>query len=288
MKTARKIVTSITKRRALSLGVLFIVAASGIFEIARAIVDAALQIPVGLPPSALNTVITGSLPDREIPLSLPFTDEHGDTKTLAQALTRRPSAIVFVDFSCRKLCSIVLMKTVTALSGVDLQPGRDYRLIVIGIRGQRELDRIRQMKDANIALYPSLAPAAIFLSASEPVIRTTTQAFNYSYRYDATHDQFAHPATIFIVSADGRVTQKLNGLTVTSVTLRNALLSENKTSYAPPQAAIDPLCYGLTPAHGVYTPLIDRCLSGAAFVTLGALLASLSVLALRQKRRTSP
>ena len=47
--------------------------------------------------------------------------------------------------------------------------------------------------------------AAIFLTGSDADIRAATAAVGLHYAYDTEHDQYAHPAAVYVVDASGRV-----------------------------------------------------------------------------------
>ena len=63
-----------------------------------------------------------------------------------------PAVIVFADYRCTQLCSPILAVTGQALAKSGLDPGRDYRLIVVGFNPAATAADARQMVAGQIGL----------------------------------------------------------------------------------------------------------------------------------------
>ena len=62
-----------------------------------------------------------------------------------------------------------------------------------------------------------------FLTGSEAAVRRIAEAVGFPYRYDATLDQFIHPAGLVIASPQGRISRYLLGLDRSAAELGSGL-----------------------------------------------------------------
>src|SRR5690242_16070364 len=71
--------------------------------------------------------------EARVPTSLTFRDLENRAITLGESLGGRPGLLVPVDYTCRSTCGPALSLIAAALTQTGLEPGRDYRLIAVGI-----------------------------------------------------------------------------------------------------------------------------------------------------------
>ena len=72
----------------------------------------------------------------KLPLDLSFVDESGNTVTLGDVIDGElPVLIAPVYYRCPQLCTLVLNGMVDGLDDVQMQPGKDYRLLSFTHRG---------------------------------------------------------------------------------------------------------------------------------------------------------
>ncbi len=231
----------------------------------------------GLSPSMLGKA-TLSAPRGALPLQEPFSDQYGQATSLAQALQGRPAVIVFIDPECHNLCGVLLMSAVRALEKTHLRAGLDYRLVAISLRSRSN----PAAQDMSLAL----GNAALLLTGSEDALSSTAGALGYRFAYDSEHDQFAHPAAVFVVSGAGRFAGALPGLTLDPGELRLALIAAGDGRNATIGDRVQLLCYGFGPSRGLYTAAVLRGIRMAGAVTIGLL--GVGFLVLRRRRRVAP
>ena len=128
----------------------------------------------------------------------------------------------------------------------------------------------------------ALATASVLLQADEKTVTAITAAVGYRYAYDPAIDQFAHPAEVFVLTADGRVARTLSGLGLDAADLRLALVEAGEGQIGTFADRLHLLCYGFDPAKGIYTPTIQRWLAVSAALTLLALAAGIGLMLLRR------
>ena len=204
-------------------------------------------------------------------LSLPFTDAAGRRITLGAALGGRPGVVIFADYSCTNLCGPALALTTVGLRASGLTPERDFRLTVVGLNPRDGGAVATKMGKDEIGSTPLAAATTLLLAdpASTPAL---ARAFGYRYRYDAAHNQFAHPVAAFVLTREGKLTRALSEIGLTGRDLRLALTEAGGGAVGGVGDQIRLHCYGFDVVSGFY----DRGVS--ALVKIGALMI-LSLLA---------
>jgi protein SCO1/2 len=173
------------------------------------------------------------------------------------------------------------------LAKSGLKPGIDYRLLVIGLDPKDGLDAARAMRTNHIDPSGPVGPAAIFLSGDEAAIAVATKAVGLHYAYDTEHDQYAHPAAVFVVDANAHVRRVLSAIGLDGADLRLALVDASHGTVGTLADRIHLLCYGYDPVRGIYTERITAMLGYAAGATLVILAAGIFGMVVRQRRRAA-
>jgi len=245
-----------------------------------------------MPATAFTSTQLGAIaavppPNAALPVQLSFRDEHGRPLTLAAAIGGVPAVVVFADYTCHTLCGPILEFTAAGLDRSGLRPGTDYRLIVIGLDPKDTLDSARAMRSAHIDAADPIGLAAVFLSGAETDIRAATAAVGFKYAYDAAHDQYAHPAAIYVVGAAGRVRRMLSPLGLDGGDLRLALVDAGDGAVGSFADRIHLLCYGYDPVRGIYTERITTMLEIAAGATLLVMACGIFAMTRRERGRAA-
>ena len=224
-------------------------------------------------------------PNAALPPQLSFRDENGRLLTLAAAIGGVPAIVVFADYTCHTLCGPILEFTTAGLDRSGLRPGVDYRLIVIGLDPEDDLDSAHAMRTTHIDAADPIGRAAVFLSGGDADIRAATAAVGFNYAYDTAHDQYAHPAAVYIVDAAGRVRRMLSPLGLGGGDLRLALVDAGDGAVGGFADRIHLLCYGYDPVRGIYTERITTVLEIAAGATLLAMAGGIFAMTKRERRK---
>jgi protein SCO1/2 len=234
----------------------------------------------------LSAARTTPRPGAHLPPGLHFRDQAGRTVRLGQEVGGVPIVLLFADYTCTNLCGPGLTLVAGALHDSGLRPGRDYRLLVIGIDPKDGPEQARAMRDARLAGLPAIRARIVMLSGSADAIRAATDAFGYRYVYDPATDQFAHDAVTFVLAPDGGLSSVLPETAILPGQLRAAI--RDAADGGPERgfiARVVAQCYGFGAAHGLYGAAIrDGLRAGAALIVL-ALGAGILLLARRRAAR---
>ncbi len=216
------------------------------------------------------------------PLGLAFTDESGRPKTLRQAMDGRPALLVFEDFRCKTLCGPALSIVAAGIGRSGLRPGRDFRLVSIGLNPRETPADAIAFRDARLAGDPALIDGSRFLIGSAETIAQATRALGYGYAYDPVADQFTHPVAAFVLAADGRLTRVLPQTALTASDLRDAFAGADRGEVGDIVDRLALLCHGLIPLDGRNDGAVQTGLRAAALATLLAM-AALAVFGFRRR-----
>ena len=164
-------------------------------------------------------------PGAELPLAVALADEHGTRRPLAAYFTGKPVVLVLEYLHCRMFCGLTLRGLITALDGLPLDAGRDFRLVAISIDPRDTPEDAAAAKAAYLTAYhhPAAESGVHFLTGPEAAVRRVAETIGFPYQYDATLDQFVHPAGLVIASPQGRISRYLLGLDRSAAELGSGL-----------------------------------------------------------------
>lgn len=225
-----------------------------------------------------------------LPVGLSFVDQSGRLYRLSSAAT--PTVLLFADYSCRHICGPGVTLTAGALHDAGLNPGVDYRMIVIGM-DQDGPWLARRLAEERLKGLSAEAAGMKLLTGTPATVARTEQALGYHAVYDAAADQFAHDAAIYVFSPGGQLSSLLPETASTAAQLKAAVGgAEQDVPFIPtgPKSdssligRVSAICYGLASAHGVYAgPVVLGLRIGGILICLG--LGLFVVGSLRRQRR---
>src|SRR5690606_213638 len=117
-------------------------------------------------------------------------------------------------------CSMVTGGIVKALRVLDFEPGREFEVVVFSFdpadgpaaaRRKRDETLSRIGGDAAAADPPAL-PGWHFLTGDADSIAALTEAIGFRYTWDEASQQFAHTATLALVTPRGQLSRYYFGL----------------------------------------------------------------------------
>jgi protein SCO1/2 len=216
-----------------------------------------------------------------LPLNLSLEGKDGASKPLGAWLGTTPDVLVLADYTCATLCGPVISIVSDALARSGLRPGKDFRLIVVGLDPKDTAADAAQMKLAQVS--SEIAEASYVLRGEAGAISELTRALGFSSVYDPDRDQFAHPAAAFVIAPNGRLVRALPGLAVDPRNIRLAIIDAGNGTIGTLTDHIRLLCYGYDPASGTYTVAIGRLLAATGGATIAALSLLIGLLLRRER-----
>lgn len=225
-------------------------------------------------PAALQGVDVVENLGATVPLDLAFTDSSGRPVKLGDYFGhRRPVLLTLVYFRCPMLCSLVLNGLVAALPRLPWTPGRDYDLVTVSfdpadrpsVAGEKRAGYL-----ATLGVKPD-APLWPFLTGSAMEVRTLADTLGFKFNTLAAIDQFAHPAVVFLLTADGKVSRYLYGVKLDPRDLRLALAEAAAGRAGPSLDRVLLSCFRYDPASRRYRVFVSRFLQAGGLLVFLAL-----------------
>jgi len=217
-----------------------------------------------------------------LPLDLTFYNEKSDTVTLG-SLINKPTILSFVYFDCPGLCSPLLDGIADVVSKMDLAIGKDYNIITISFNTKdtpekarvKKLNFIQKIKENDRVNWT-------YLTGDLENIQKITEAAGF--RYKPTGLDFAHPATIIMLSPKGKITRYLYGVSFLPFDVKMAIAESQQGLARPTRSKILQYCFGYDTVTRSYTLQFTRLIG--TFMLLAAAVFFLFIY-LTSRKKTS-
>jgi protein SCO1/2 len=224
-----------------------------------------------------------------VPRDAAFTDSEGRTFRLSE-LAGKPVLLSFNYTSCPRLCGLQLHGIARALKDAGWD-GSAYHVVAVSIDPKEKADqlaRTRQSLAREAGGTPAVEAGWRFLRGAQPDVDALADAVGFRYRFDPATGEFAHQATLVVLTGDGRVSGYLHGITYPQASLRAAIdrASSGAVATAEEQRSLGGFllsCMGFDPADPA--PLALQVMRTGGVLAMGFLLAFLGTLAYRDVRR---
>jgi protein SCO1/2 len=246
-----------------------------------------------LPQDLEDIGVTQNL-DAELPLGLEFIDDEGQRVTLGDYFdSDRPVLLSLVYYECPMLCTLVLDGMVRVMEEMEWVPGEQFEVVTVSIDPEETTELARQKKENYLRSYgnPDAARGWHFLTGKEDAIRHLADTVGFRYRYLEENGEYAHPAVLFVLTPDGKVSRYLFGVQHDPQTLRLSLVEASEGGIGNPVDKFLLYCYRYDPDEGRYAPVamqLMRVGGGATIVLLGTVLLTFWLREARHKRRKRP
>ncbi|HYO59166.1 SCO family protein [Archangium sp.] len=160
------------------------------------------------------------------PLEAQFTDASGKPVRLRDVLPRtRPVLLTLVYYNCPLLCNLVINEQIRTMRELGLELGKDYEAVTVSIDPKdtpaQSLERRRRHLQS--MGQPETAPWH-FLTGTEENIRQLADAVGFKYAYDASTQQYVHPAVVHVLTPEGAISRYLYGTSFQPKDMKLALL----------------------------------------------------------------
>src|SRR5579862_7855040 len=229
-------------------------------------------LPNGQVPPQLEGVGVDEHLGRTVDLNLTFIAENGYPVALKDLFHHgRPVILNLIYYSCPMLCNLILNGQTAAMREIKWTPGEEYEVVTISIDPQESFDLARKKKAVYLGSFDRPAPGWHFLCDNDGNAKKLAEQLGFHYRYDARQQQFAHTATIFILSPEGKISRYLYGVRFRATDVKFALAeaSENRITMTVEKLLL--FCYHYDPQANAYV------LFATNFMRVGGVLTVLMI-----------
>lgn len=223
----------------------------------------------------------------QLDTSLEFVDERGYPFALKQWFPGdTPVVLMLGYYSCPAMCGQVLEATLRALSDVDLQPGKDYRILSVSIDPKEtpEVAATRKQHFLGKLMKTGGEDAWRLLTGKEPAIQALASSVGFNFYWAEASKQFAHPPSLMFLTAEGKLSRIIVNQDFASNDVHLALLeaSEGKLGGFWDQVRLN--CLTFDPRTNTYTLTAMTLMRIGGAVTV-LVLGGMIWLMLRRERR---
>jgi protein SCO1/2 len=224
-----------------------------------------------------------------VPRDATFTDSEGRPVRLAD-LGPRPVLLSFNYTSCPRLCGLQLHGVARALRDAGWD-GKEFGVVTVSIDPDEKPDQLARQKHGLVREAGGTAGAADgwrFLRGTKGDVDALADAVGFRYRYDPGTGEFAHQATLVVLTGDGRVSGYLHGINYGKAALAGAVerAGTGRVATADEQRSLGGYllsCMGFDPADPA--PLALKVMRTGGVLAIAFLVAFLGTLAYRDVRR---
>ena len=124
-----------------------------------------------------------------------------------------------------------------------------------------------------------------FLTGDEEQIRRLTDAVGFRYRYDADIDEFAHAASLVVLTPEGKVARYFYGTEYSPKDMCLALVEASDGEVGSVTDDLMLLCYQYDPQSGTYSATAVGAVRIGGGLTLAAMLGFVGASLRRERRR---
>ncbi len=239
-------------------------------------------------PEGLEAASVTEKLDERVPLDLRFVDEDGLDVELGDYFhPGRPVLLNLGYYACPMLCGLVTNALLDGMGDLEWTPGQEFEIVTVSI-DEREGPRLANLKkDGYLEAYgrPSARSGWHFLTGTADQSRALADAVGFGYAYSEERQEWMHPAVLFVLTPDGRVSRYLYGVQFDARTLRLSLVEASEGGIGSSMDRVLLYCFQYDSSVGRYGPAARRLMTVAGYVTVAALGIFLILMLRRDRRR---
>ena len=159
-----------------------------------------------------------------VPRDAVLEDDEGRPLALS-ALAGQPLLLSFNYTGCPRLCSVQLAGLARGLRDLGWS-GQRFAVATVSIDPAETLPQLHRYKETYVGQAGGAAGVAAgwrFLHGRKADVDALAAAVGFKYRYDPKTNEFAHQATVVVLTGDGRVSGYLHGVTYAAGALDTAI-----------------------------------------------------------------
>jgi protein SCO1/2 len=221
-----------------------------------------------------------------VPLDLEFRDENGAAVRLRDYFGDKPVILNLGYFECPMLCNLTLDGMIKALRVMSFDVGKQFTVLTVSFDPKDGPKQAAQKKRSCLTRYAKDGAAGGWhvLTGKQSAITRLTDAVGFRYAWDQATGRYAHPATIIVLTPQGKVSRYLNGVEFSARDIRLGLVEASANKIGSPTDQVLLFCYQYDPTTGKYGLAIMNAVRAGGALTVLVLLTGIVVLALRERR----
>jgi protein SCO1/2 len=209
--------------------------------------------------------------------ALKFQNEKGETVSIGDVFRpARPAIIIPAYYHCPRLCGLLLSGAVSVLNQMDLKLGKDYSVVTVSFATDETPDDAASKASLYRGQYRSSEEAVhgwSFLVGKSTSVDPLMRSLGFKYLPD--QGEFAHAATMVIVTPERKISKYFNGVTFNHKDLQLALVEASQGSIGTVMDQVLLFCFRFDHSTGKYTWHASLALRLGSVLTVIVLLSLL-------------
>ena len=239
-------------------------------------------------PEELRGISLDAEPGAQVPIDRPFVDETGKKVVLSDYFDgEKPVIMTLGYYRCPMLCDLVLNGLADALKALSWEPGREFEIVTISF-DPVETPMMAKLKKQSYVKYFGRTSAHRgwhFLVGEKDDSRAVADAVGFGYTWNQKQKQWIHPAAIFILTPDGKLSRCIPRTTFEPRAVKLSLVEASEGKLG---STIDSLllwCFHYDEEANRYSLAATAVMRIGGFVVMIVLAAILLPVWLRSRKR---
>ena len=223
----------------------------------------------------------------QVPRNLVLMRSDSTAVTL-ETLLERPTLLTFVYHSCPMLCNVFLDGLTRALQSVPWTPGQEYDLITVSINPIETPAVAHLQRKRHLARLGRPGAEWHFLTGDEASLRALAESVGFGYTWVEEQAEYAHPAALIFLSAEGVVTRYLPDVAPRAREVRASLVEASQGTIGSLLDRAFLFCFQYDPTSNSYVLAATRAMRMGGALAALLLIGFLTVLWRREFIRPTP
>jgi len=227
-------------------------------------------------------------PGEFVPLDVPLINEKGENIKLSDYFSdEQPVIFTFAYYECPMLCSQVLSAVAASVNRMNWESENRYKVITVSIDSAETYKIAAEKKKFYLKEVADhkIKENWAFCTASQKSIDTLTKALGFEYYYVEERDEFAHPAVVFVLSPEGKISRYLYGLNYEPKDLKLALLEAADGKIGNTLDKLVLFCFHYDANSNTYVLFAQNVMRLGGVVTMIILFSFLGVFWMRERKK---
>ena len=225
---------------------------------------------------------------RSVDRELIYTDERGYPFALKQLFPgEQPVVLMLGYYSCPAMCGQVLDAAFWSLSQVELQPGKDYRILSVSIDPKETADTAKNRKSAFLPrlLKTGGEDAWHLLVGDEANTKALADQVGFQYYWSSATNQFAHPPSLIFLTPEGKVSRVIVNTYFEPEDLRLALVEASEGTLGTFWDQVKLNCLTFDPRTNTYSMAAMTLMRIGGALTVVVLAAMIWIMLRRERQK---
>lgn len=180
--------------------------------------------------------------DSYLPDNLDFVDENGNPVNL-KAQIDKPTVIALVYYECPGLCSPLLEGVAEVITKAKIDLGSEYQVFTVSFDPSEKPELARAKKDnyAKLVKGKDVENGWRWLTGDSANVARLLNTLGYKVKKEG--ENFIHPASIIMISPEGKITRYLHGTYFLPFDLKMAVVEASEERSSPTINKVLKFCF---------------------------------------------